>query len=55
MRMALSNPALRTRYDELGLEVSEPDPAAFETAYADGGRASISQIVERARPQEVTA
>lgn len=42
-------------YDASLAAAREPDPAAFETAYADGGRASISQIVERARPQEVTA
>ena len=35
MRLTLSNPGLRTRYDELGLEVSEPDPVAFRAFIED--------------------
>ena len=42
-------------YDAALAAAREPDPGVFDTAYADGTRASIRQIVDRARAQEVTA
>ena len=47
MRQAFANPALRSRYEELGLEIIEPDPAAF-TAFIRNEIAFWRRIVTEA-------